>query len=368
MTKKRVSQKEIASRAGLSQSAVSSFFSNPETTSVSQEKKDVLFDLIRRNNWELSPAKNPGIGFLVGEKMLNPGYALSDFYNHFYNGVIDRCDGERRKVVIYRNIDGWDKFLKHSCHEVNGLIVLRKVDSELVRQMIGYHPVALLNQETDEFACDTVMPDNKGGMEAVVWHLADKGHCRIAFFGFSPPGGEHEEDVHFRQRMGGFCEAMRKRSLPVPDDWMSVYEAEKHTYDEIRESACSAIKSWEGSGSLPTAVVTPGDVYAVYFMKAAAEMGYRIPGDFSVTGFDNRSLCDFATPALTSVDCGPEEMAKEAAALLSRRLRGDGSRIKKVICSVKIVERESVKKIRGKGVTQAGVFAVPRKTAARDDF
>lgn len=306
----RISQKEIARKAGLSQSAVSSFLSNPETTSVSQEKKDVLFELIRNSSRGMPFKRNSGIGFLVDEKMLDPGYAMSDFYNHFYNGVLDYCDREEKKVLIYRNINDWDKFLKNSCLETEGLIVLRKIDSNIARQMKEYHPVVLINQETEEFICDTVMPDNRGGAAAMVSRLAGKGHERIAFFGFSPQGGVFEHDVHFKQRLEGFREAVKKHSLTVPDEWMSVYQAREGTCDEIQESARSAIKSWKGSGKLPTAVVTPGDVYAVYFMKAAAEEGYRIPGDFSVTGFDNRSLCDFATPTLASVDCAPEEMAK----------------------------------------------------------
>jgi len=55
------------------------------------------------------------------------------------------------------------------------------------------------------------------------------------------------------------------------------------------------------TGAPPTAIVCVNDIMAVGALLELRERGLRVPGDISVTGFDNIELAEFCYPALTTV-------------------------------------------------------------------
>jgi LacI family transcriptional regulator len=72
----------------------------------------------------------------------------------------------------------------------------------------------------------------------------------------------------------------------------------------------------------PTALVCFNDKTAVGALAAAAERGLRVPGDLSVTGFDDIDLAQATSPALSTVRQPLAEMGRMAVSLLIRLLDG----------------------------------------------
>jgi LacI family transcriptional regulator len=72
----------------------------------------------------------------------------------------------------------------------------------------------------------------------------------------------------------------------------------------------------------PTAIVAFNDKVAIGAIAAAADRGLRVPGDLSVTGFDDLELSRVASPQLTTVRQPLEEMARMGAELLLRLIDG----------------------------------------------
>ena len=64
-------------------------------------------------------------------------------------------------------------------------------------------------------------------------------------------------------------------------------------------------------------------------MKAIRDLGYGIPEDFSVTGFDGIPIAEYTTPGLTTVEQDVSMMGYSAAALL-QELRRDQSKSKRI--------------------------------------
>ncbi|NNF72962.1 MAG: substrate-binding domain-containing protein, partial [Rhodobacteraceae bacterium] len=73
----------------------------------------------------------------------------------------------------------------------------------------------------------------------------------------------------------------------------------------------------------PTAVLCGNDVLAVGALRAAKEMGLSVPGDVSITGFDDIELAMLAEPALTTVHVPHREMGRRAASMLVQMVNGD---------------------------------------------
>ncbi|MEP2262541.1 MAG: substrate-binding domain-containing protein, partial [Paracoccaceae bacterium] len=58
------------------------------------------------------------------------------------------------------------------------------------------------------------------------------------------------------------------------------------------------------------------DVLGVGALARARDMGIDVPGDVSITGFDDIELAKVATPALTTVHVPHQEMGRNAARAL----------------------------------------------------
>jgi LacI family transcriptional regulator len=70
-----------------------------------------------------------------------------------------------------------------------------------------------------------------------------------------------------------------------------------------------------------TAVMCVNDVLAIGALRAAKEMGLRVPGDISITGFDDIELAQLADPALTTVHVPHREMGRRAASMLIQMVK-----------------------------------------------
>jgi DNA-binding LacI/PurR family transcriptional regulator len=71
----------------------------------------------------------------------------------------------------------------------------------------------------------------------------------------------------------------------------------------------------------PTALFCSNDLLAIRTMRAAFQMGLRVPNDISVVGFDGIELgCDL-TPSLSTVVQPNRDMGVECVGLLADALR-----------------------------------------------
>jgi LacI family transcriptional regulator len=140
---------------------------------------------------------------------------------------------------------------------------------------------------------------------ALTSHLLELGHRRIGVVG-GPPGW-----VASRSRLAGHASALADAGL-LPDP--SLRRSIRPTAEEGHRAAAELLDLPEP----PTAVVAFNDKAASGVLSAAAERGLRVPGDLSVTGFDDLDLARSTVPALTTARQPLEEMGRMAVSLLLR--------------------------------------------------
>ncbi|MFI9487980.1 LacI family DNA-binding transcriptional regulator [Promicromonospora sp. NPDC052451] len=73
----------------------------------------------------------------------------------------------------------------------------------------------------------------------------------------------------------------------------------------------------------PTAIIAASDVGAAGVILGARERGWSIPGDLSVTGWDNNQLGAYLQPTLTTVHVDHRKLGRAAMARLVATLRPD---------------------------------------------
>jgi len=153
---------------------------------------------------------------------------------------------------------------------------------------------------------DVVRSDGAQGTAEMVRHLVSLGHTRIAYVhaGAMPPGAV---------RLQGYRAAMSAAGLA-----QDIVRVNRSDYTE--EAGAEAARRLLRRDALPTAVATGNDQQAIGVLQVLARAGVSIPGDVSLTGFDDSRFARLSSVDLTTVGQDPQEMGKAAVAAVVRRI------------------------------------------------
>jgi DNA-binding LacI/PurR family transcriptional regulator len=155
--------------------------------------------------------------------------------------------------------------------------------------------------------------DREGGRE-LASHLIGRGHERIAFVGAAVPWAVVE------QRFAGFKDAIRASGLTLDPELVKM---------EAGWEPNSAVPIAEALLRLPdrpTAIMCSTDLLAIATIHAARRLGFEVPREIAVSGFDDFPFAHFASPALTTVRIPAYDMGREAARMLIGHLEAtDGA-------------------------------------------
>jgi len=138
--------------------------------------------------------------------------------------------------------------------------------------------------------------DDEGGARAAADHLLGLGHRDLLVVGVEPPipGTLNEPDGVTARRMRGYVAALAARGLELPANAVVVAPA------SIEGGIAAMRRAWE-DGLRPSGVLAMSDAMAIGVLRAARELGLRVPEDISVVGFDDIDISQHTNPPLTTV-------------------------------------------------------------------
>jgi DNA-binding LacI/PurR family transcriptional regulator len=166
-------------------------------------------------------------------------------------------------------------------------------------------PVVVAGHPDADCPFPWVETEHGAGMTAAAEHLVSLGHRRIAFLG----GPARLEFV--QRRLARWREALQAAGVaPGP-------AAHAESGGGNAEAAAALLK-YE-----PTAVACTSDALALSVVAGARERGLAVPGDLSVTGFDDSPLASLSSPTLTSVRVDYAEFGAAATAALLAAIAGE---------------------------------------------
>jgi DNA-binding LacI/PurR family transcriptional regulator len=170
--------------------------------------------------------------------------------------------------------------------------------------------------------------DDEGGAASVVRHLTELGHRRLSVVtmplqadGRSGPADLRRQRSAtyqvMRRRLAGAAGAAEAAGLP----WTEVPVLECTANDP--DLAARAVTDLLARPDRPTAVVALSDQLALGVLRAAATLGLAVPGELSVTGFDDSPAAAAARPPLTTVAQPLRDRGETVGALVRGLLRGE---------------------------------------------
>jgi LacI family transcriptional regulator len=128
--------------------------------------------------------------------------------------------------------------------------------------------------------------DNAEGMELAVQYLKSLGHTKIGYLSSAL------EAYVYNQRYQAFFQALKNNGLEADENLAGcsyfINNCLSQYLPGILEAGC-------------TAIVCSHDLLAHSAMIHCAQMGYRIPEDISIMGFDVIPMCRYTLPPLTTV-------------------------------------------------------------------
>lgn len=153
--------------------------------------------------------------------------------------------------------------------------------------------------------------DNRRAMRALAEKTLDLGHRDIAVI--TAPLADNDRA---RARVEGIRDAIAARGLSVKG--LRLIET-----DYGITTGGDAFEALMQTRPRPTAVMCGNDVLAVGAVKRARTLGLSVPGDVSITGFDDIDIASVVDPALTTVHVPHRAMGSAAARCLIRMIEED---------------------------------------------
>jgi DNA-binding LacI/PurR family transcriptional regulator len=192
-------------------------------------------------------------------------------------------------------------------------------------------PVAAIDRPLPDCPSDFVGVDNAQGSAVAVRHLLDSGRRRIVHVTIE--GNE----APIRNRAVGYREALQDAAVPEGDCRVLTLG---HGY---QESACmdAFIRVLLGGAPRPDAIFAVNDIVAWGLVHALRRAGCRVPDDIAVVGFDDIEAPTFHKPFLTTIRQPFEDIGRNAATLLLRRIQTPRMPIRHVLLGTSLIVRGS---------------------------
>ena len=91
----------------------------------------------------------------------------------------------------------------------------------------------------------------------------------------------------------------------------------------------------------PTALVAINDLLAIGVLRAAGDLGLRVPQDLSLVGYDDIPLSSYTVPRLTTVSKDALRSGRDAFQLLLERIQNPDRPRQRRVNSARFIIRES---------------------------
>ncbi|MBO4750459.1 MAG: EAL domain-containing protein [Lachnospiraceae bacterium] len=225
--------------------------------------------------------------------------SIEDFYR-------DDVYGKGAKTIYDRmDLDVLDGLIICQEHFCNQRIVEEIVERAAQKKV----PTVILNGEAK--GCVSVINDCKDAFKNMIRHVIRDHHVNDLYF-LAGRKGDHNSE----ERLQYFREVMEECGLTVRADRIGYG-------DYWDEPAMRITEDLVVNGKLPRAIICANDNMAFGVCRKLKMLGYSVPEDVIVTGFDGTPAVEYYYPKLTTCRENWEEQAKTCVEVLRKLFAGE---------------------------------------------
>jgi DNA-binding LacI/PurR family transcriptional regulator len=289
---------DVAKRAGVGSATVSRVLNgNPGVKSSTRAR-------VLRAVEQLKYKPNLHARTLAGGRSRVLGIVMANLYNPFFADIYHAIETNALQCgyeVLLANSSHDVKLLKASVHrllgqQVAGLGVFPEMEPAILDELREARiPVVLFDAGEVDDGFTTIHFDHRKGMRMLLDLLHAMGHRRLAYIGaplfVRPTEARRIEFLETTARHGA--------------DSLVVAPSEDG-FAGGREAARELMRT----GFAPTAILCVNDWIAIGVIRELRNQGLSVPGDISVTGFDNITMSEFCCPSLTTIHIPRAEIGR----------------------------------------------------------
>ncbi|MEH7226404.1 catabolite control protein A [Bacillus sp. JJ1566] len=326
---------DVAREANVSMATVSRVVNgNPNVKPTTRKKVQEAID-------RLGYRPNAVARGLASKKTTTVGVIIPDISNIFYSelarGIEDIATMYKYNIILSNSDQNKDKEF-HLLNtmlgkQVDGIVFMSgNITEEHVAEFEKSPvPIVLAASAESSNSVPAVTIDVEQASYDAVMELTKRGHQKIAFI-----SGLLTEPINDEKKLAGYKRAIEDAGLSFKEEF--VIEGD-YTYD-------SGIEGFEKIHELadkPTAVFVGSDEMALGVIHSAQDLGYSIPDDIEVIGFDNTRLALMVRPQLTSVVQPMYDIGAVAMRLLTKLMNKENVDDQIVVLPHRIEFRKSTK-------------------------
>lgn len=329
-----VTIKEVARRANVSIASVSYVINNgPRNVSAKTREK------IEKAILETGYSPNAVARSLKTTKTYNLGLLITDIKDPFFLDLILGVQAEAisHKYNVFLCCSQNDRALElHYIEQlrqqnVDGLIIAGShLDHETLRKIAETTKTVILSPLKIENAVQFFIDDYEGG-KIVGEYLLSKGHRNIRYI----EGSWMASDSH---RLDGLRSVLESDGVDTSTIIGSVSNGV--SYEAGYSATVETLKKYPNT----TALFCYNDMIASGAIYACRELGYRVPEDISIVGFDDTEVSKRTFPTLTTVNSNPSMIGTQMTRIMISVLENKITEPELIKLPLKLVERNSSSK------------------------
>jgi len=223
-----------------------------------------------------------------------------------------------------------------SRHQYDGAIVVSQSehDDVFIDKLIEQNlPVVVLNRKIGRQDVSNFSSDDYLGASQALEYAIRMGHQTFGIIegavGF----------VSSTDRRQGFEDVVTANKVTTKPEWHK-----QGTY--LPDSGYDAMRTILSTSDVPSCVFVANDDMAAGAVRACQDLGYKVPQDISIVGYDDMSYAKYLIPRLTTVRKPTEEIVKAGVEALTQLLDGSVKKAVKKIIEPTLIVRDSVKDLR----------------------
>lgn len=327
---------DISEKAGVSIATVSRVLNG--SGSVSEKTRKKVLDVISR--YEYTPnAFARGLGL---NTMKTIGILCADSSDLYLAKAVYYIEQKLR-------LNGYDSILCCTGYDLEAkaaavnLLINKKVDAlilagsnfiydndadnQYVTDAAAQLPLMLLNAALDAPNVYSVISDDFTSVYEATLQMISGGVRDIVYF-------YNSASYSGKKKLAGYLAAMEEKKLMNGAELVQFYQGSHEDIPAMTEH----LKKLHSGGTRFHGVIASDDTLALAAVKFAKLMGYSLPEDFSVLGYNNSMLVNCCDPELTSIDNKLETLCQHLINTLMGVLSGN-EMPKKTVFSGEIIWR-----------------------------
>jgi LacI family transcriptional regulator len=232
-----------------------------------------------------------------------------------------------------KEINGVSTFFSN---RVDGLIISLSSETTHIKHLDVFLknniPVVFFDRVAHQKKCSSVIIDNFDAGYKLTSHLIDQGCKKIFHF-----TGNLKCSV-YSERFAGYKKAIKDKGLDFEKYMVFSNGLDKQSVTNFLTQIMNKDLKMDG-------IFATNDNSAAEIISGLKSMGYQVPNDIAVVGFNNNPVSEIIDPNITSIDYPGVEMGEIAAATIVKQINNKDTGPKKIIISHELIIRASSKKI-----------------------